>query len=83
MNRKEVVNLAGLGTGDKWVSTAERLPEVGAGGVLCITQGGHYKVLEWLETFKCWSDPGGIDFRDFRKGYITHWMPLPEPPKGG
>ena len=68
--------------GDKWISVKDRLPEADAGKVLCITQAGHYKILQWIETFDCWSDPFGIDFTNFRNGYITHWMPLPQPPKG-
>ena len=68
--------------GSKWIPVTERLPEADAGDVLCITPGGHYKVLQWLETFGCWSDPGGIDFTNFKRGYVTHWMPLPPAPKG-
>ena len=65
----------------KWIPVTERLPESDSGGVLCITPAGHYHLLQWLETFNCWSDPYGIDFTNYRKGYVTHWMPLPEPPK--
>lgn len=66
-------------TVQKWIPVSERLPD--AGKVLCLTTKGHYKVMEWLETFKCWTDPGGIDFTNFKRGYVTHWMLLPEPPK--
>lgn len=66
-------------TVQEWIPVTERLPE--AGKVLCITTKGHYKVMEWLATFNCWSDPGGIDFTHFKREYVTHWMPLPEPPK--
>ena len=69
-------------TVQEWISVKDRLPEADAGKVLCITQAGHYKILQWIETFDCWSDPFGIDFTNFRNGYITHWMPLPQPPKG-
>ena len=69
-------------TVQEWISVKDRLPGADAGKVLCITQAGHYKILQWIETFDCWSDPFGIDFTNFRNGYIAHWMPLPQPPKG-
>lgn len=58
-----------------WISVEERLPE----------REGMYLVY----TYK-----GAIKFGDFRSYYakndnpqfdyyVTHWMPLPEPPKGG
>ena len=79
---KENGEIVPLTNCQQWIPVTERLPEVGAGKVLCITHSGQYKVLEWLETFGCWSDPGGIDFTNFKRGYVTHWMELPEPPKG-
>lgn len=69
-------------TVQKWISVKDRLPEADAGKVLCITKFGHYKILQWIETFDCWSDPYGIDFTNFRNGYVAYWMPLPQPPKG-
>lgn len=38
-----------------------------------------YYLLEgWYEVIKNWDDYNSIAIHDF----VTHWMPLPEPPKG-
>ena len=38
-----------------------------------------YYLLEgWYEIIKNWEDYSSVVIDDF----ITHWMPLPEPPKG-
>ena len=38
-----------------------------------------YYLLEgWYEVIKNWDDYNSIVIHDF----VTHWMPLPEPPKG-
>lgn len=66
----------------KWIPVTERLPEINA-EVLCY-RGNHIGALmdaytymgdyKWQDTYGFWNyteDEG-----------ITHWMPLPEPPKG-
>lgn len=80
-------------TKDKWISVDERLPELEDGRnwgnhrpksirVLCVCQqrSGKTFVKEgYYELFSnkpCWRIPGSIDT-------VTHWMPLPEPPKKG
>ena len=59
----------------KWIPVTERLPEEdgwylvyrGEYGGICIV---HYKVLKTKGKWMCkWEE-------------VTHWMPLPEPPKG-
>ena len=69
---------------DDWISVEDRLPE-DDNFVLVVISGKHrnityIKALElasytadegWIvELCPCWTNPG-----------ITHWMPLPEPPK--
>ena len=60
-----------------WIPVSERLPEKDK-EVLCLTDTGSY----WLAMFnRCddglWSDG---EFWSSEK-CVTHWMPLPEPPK--
>jgi len=63
---------------DDWISIEERLPEVGEevivnypGGVTC-------------NKFRGKMPNGSLDWRRFiidAEGEVTHWRPLPEPPK--
>lgn len=61
----------------KWIPVSERLPEGGA-IVLCNTD-YFVEVLQWDKRADVWVD----QYRSYRKNYVTHWMPLPEPPKEG
>ena len=72
--RREVAN--GV-TVQKWISVTERLPEHGD-IVLCHTKHDDLLVFQWCEMSHRWVD----QYEDYRQDYITHWMPLPEPPKG-
>ena len=58
----------------QWISVAERLPSVGE-KVLVITIG---KGKQYVETDMLLATGEWFDY-----GNITHWMPLPEPPKEG
>ena len=78
-------DVAGKDVG-KWISVKDRLPDC-MGEVLVIVSGkphenitldGAYEIAEYdpvegwiLEMWPEW-----------RSGVVTHWMPLPEPPKG-
>ena len=67
----------------RWVPVTERLPESMHEYVLCCGEkGGQF--VGWVAT-KTYDD--GIKARAFAHGgrgrNITHWMPLPEPPKEG
>lgn len=66
--------------GGDWISVEERLPEVDT-NVLVITASGSFKVARCNiyknETLVLWATNDGLGERA-----ITHWMPLPEPPKG-
>ena len=56
----------------KWISVDDRLPEQGEEAI-CIAADGDMmigKYTEWGWMFPCY-------FED-----LTHWMPLPQPPKG-
>ena len=64
---------------EKWIPVTERLPEAESGDVsaqVLITDGECEALAEWFNFEICepyWSYTG--------IGKITHWMPLPEPPK--
>lgn len=64
-----------------WISVEEELPEVGV-KVLTTTRNGiqsvcYYDGSEWRAEL-----PGFVRI-SVCMAYITHWMPLPERPKGG
>lgn len=68
----------------KWISVKDRLPEEGE-YVLCVLKGFNYggkiQVCKFVPAGKFKDKPY---FEHFRNGFpsVTHWMPLPEPPKG-
>lgn len=66
----------------RWIPVSERLPDENA-DVLCC-RGNHIGVLMDVYTYKGdgkWEDKYGYwNYTDIEG--ITHWMPLPEPPKG-
>lgn len=69
----------------KWISVTERLPK-GIGGevseiVIVRTVDGEV-TSGWVNPNAWWLVIGDNDYHT-RHGfdYVTHWMPLPEPPK--
>ena len=59
----------------RWISVKERLPEAGE-DVLVYLGGGKIDVC-WLIHNMFWGASGALyDLDD-----VSHWMPLPEPPK--
>ena len=67
----------------EWIPVTERLPEEGD-YVLCVLKGFNYggkiQVCKFVPADKFKDKPY---FEHFRNGFpsVTHWMPLPEPPK--
>ena len=59
--------------GDKWVPTAERLPERFQPVIIC-RNGGKVET-GWRDVNDWWRVYGT------RVKTVTHWMPIPEPPK--
>ena len=68
----------------EWISVKDRLPEEGE-YVLCVLKGFNYggkiQVCKFVPADKFKDKPY---FEHFRNGFpsVTHWMPLPQPPKG-
>lgn len=64
----------------RWIPVTERLPKLRTKVLCCGKKGGRFiaELLTWgKEEHLCWDKRDG-------KGCptVTHWMPLPEPPKG-
>lgn len=59
---------------NEWISVEDALPDT-CTYYLCLTDAGwcNYDVLEWFD--------GWLDCLDAPTQKVTHWMPLPEPPK--
>lgn len=63
-----------------WIKVEDKLPE-GFGGlrisncVLTIDTSGYYEVLWYEHKYSAWMS------REGQHKNITHWQPLPEPPK--
>ena len=76
-----VTNLLSHGvTVQEWIPVTERLPEKGQ-EVLVFDTRENWTGFAWLRPDETWTILG-FDFH-FDLGEVTHWMPLPEPPKGG
>lgn len=63
-------------TVQKWIPVTERLPE-SLGLVVALTIGGN-RIIAQHDRYG-WLRYGGYEAERLRP--ITHWMPLPEPPK--
>lgn len=59
----------------RWIPVTERLPEKRK-WVLCRCEANIVEVLRW-ENNEWYHDPMHVYYPSF----VTHWMPLPEPPK--
>ena len=75
-----VTNLLSHGvTVQEWIPVTERLPEKGE-EVLVFDTRENWTGFARLRPDETWTALG-FDF-PFDLGEVTHWMPLPEPPKG-
>lgn len=64
-------------TVQKWIPVSERYPNHGD-VVLIYTKGKDIQVFQWDNEYDGWVG----DRYNYSTKYVTHWMPLPEPPKG-
>ena len=64
-------------TVQEWISVKDRLPESGKEGVLIALRWGAVDI-GWCEDGR-WSSEF---INEYEEGEVTHWMPLPNPPKG-
>ena len=64
-------------TVQEWIPVKDRLPKNGKEGVLIALRWGIVDI-GWYEEGQ-WSSEFVNEYED---GEVTHWMPLPQPPKG-
>ena len=62
----------------KWIPVRERLPEPMV-WVLCACRANIIEVLRYDHIMDDWYT--SMPNRAYMKGFVTHWMPMPEPPK--
>lgn len=60
----------------KWIPVTERLPKH-EDAVLCFIKNGQQDILQFDNFENLWV---GQQWR-YKRHAVTHWMPLPEPPK--
>ena len=63
----------------KWIPVTERLPEAGE-RVLCYCRANIYEVMK-MRTDGAWVHNDKVYDSAYMSGFVTHWMPLPAPPK--
>lgn len=68
----------------KWIPVTERLPDNNGKYLVARKEGGRYSisVRKFRKEVPCWYT-GYCGHWERRTNGITHWMPLPEPPKEG
>lgn len=62
----------------KWIPVTERLPEMHTKVLCCGIRGGRFiaELSTWGNGNRYWDKRNGKGCPE-----VTHWMPLPEPPK--
>lgn len=64
----------------KWISVDDRLPDIDTEVLICTDKGLYYDVAQYSGGKKFWTLERNPDCWVTVSG-VTHWMPLPEPPK--
>lgn len=73
----------------EWVSVNDRLPEEWKEVIACDENAVVYPQARWFfgrrhdERIWEWAYEAGMDYWVSVDAPVTHWIPLPEPPKGG
>lgn len=65
-----------VGSGD-WISIKEKLPEYDKSVLICYSKQQDITIAWLAEDIECFED----DDYMYYMSEVTHWMPLPEPPK--
>lgn len=63
----------------EWISVEERLPEKNYHNFVLAWNGLHVEFLHYSHRYKQWEDYYSLKEHPWK---VTHWMPLPEAPKG-
>ena len=69
---------------NEWISVKDRLPKKDGKYIVARREGRNYSisVRKFRKEVPCWYT-GYCGHWERRTNAITHWMPLPEPPKEG
>lgn len=79
-DRKVEYLIANGVTVQEWISVKDRLPEDSTYVLARLSGGATYQALCLTKGSKQWC---GANLERFvNKDTVTHWMPLPQPPKG-
>lgn len=65
----------------KWIPVTERLPHKNMRVLACYTFDGYMQFVQVLDYYATDKKPHFQHEGDGMR--VTHWMPLPKPPKGG
>lgn len=76
----DAVLRAGYRKQSEWISVEERLPQEGIEVIVALQIGDRLAVDTDRIHGREWFAYGSRGYRG--SGYVTHWMPLPEVPKG-
>ena len=66
-------------TVQEWISADDRLPEED-GYYLCCIKSSLFPDRVYIDILEC--DKGSFEEGHIYTDTVTHWMPLPQPPKG-
>lgn len=81
--KNELLRLAKLGQQIQWVSVVERLPETNK-NYIAATDNNHVIYAKYVKTIVRKKDVLRWEwYNRICPWNITHWMPLPTPPKDG
>jgi len=84
MKRERAAFIAGW-EAEKWISVEDELPyKDGNSSIMCLVFGPYIDIVcrPYNEYHKVWDDEDYDDyFSDAVGSLITHWQPLPSPPK--
>lgn len=69
--KKQMANIS-----SEWISVKDRLPEYGGRVIVALDEKGT-KICGGLDSDRIGTHGEWVRWQ----GYVTHWMPLPEPPK--
>lgn len=63
---------------NQWIEVENSLPR--NDGQYLVSHPNGVSIATWNSDQPCWDDEYGDDYWRDPIGYVTHWMPLPEPP---
>ena len=71
--------IAELRSAQEWVSVLDRLPEEGGMYIVTANDGHAQRVsfVQWQKKNRMWNLTGARSY-----WRVTHWQPMPQPPKG-